>query len=364
MMDIETSSQSADDLYQPFSPKRIIMLFQDLIQYLLSKWLPIMLLALAFGIAGAIYSYLKDPTYTAEISFGLEEESPTATGGGISNRNGLSGFISALDNNEPFFSTTGNITELIKSRLLIEKTLLSKVVVGDQQILLADFFLDSLKFRRKWVTKNGIEGLDFSSDSISAFKMLQRNAILGSMYERLTTRFLKVEKKSPTSSILVVSCITEHELFSKLFLESLIQNVTQYYVETKTQRAKLNLVFLQRRVDSTRTAYLNASYGSAQFADANLNPGRQVGLVPGDRRQTDAQVLKETYVDLSRNLESARTLLLRNTPLFQYLDQPVLPLAINKLDMVKYFVLVALLGIFLGGIFFTVRYFFHSIMNN
>jgi hypothetical protein len=77
------------------------------------------------------------------------------------------------------------------------------------------------------------------------------------------------------------------------------------------------------------------------LADANLNPAFQTPTVGIQRKQTDITVLATAYGELLKNLELAKFNLLRETPLIQVIDTPLLPLENKKI------------GRLTGGIFFA-----------
>lgn len=313
-------------------------------RYLLSKWLVILAAALLFGVAGAAYSLTKKPQYIAEMTFVLDEEATQSPRSGISQ---LSEELGLGSDAGGVFSSPTNIAELMMSRLLIEKTLRSTVQVeGGKPLLLADFFLDSLDYREKWMKKSRFYHLDFLSKKTDKQEALFENGIMRSMYETLIAQDLKIDKKGKGTTIISVLCTSTHELFSKFFLEELMHTVTQYYIEKKTERAKMNVDFIQQRTDSIRHAYNIALYGRAEFSDAFFNPNRQLPMVTRERQQTDIQILRASYIELTRSLESAKTALMRDTPLIQYLDQPVLPLKALRSNMIKF----ALIGFFLGAL--------------
>src|SRR5262249_7124256 len=153
---------------------------------------------------------------------------------------------------------------------------------------------------------------------------LFENAIMANIYEVIKGTLIKINAKGQGSSIISVTCTSKHELFSKHFLEAWLNEVTQYYIDTKTQRSRINLELIQKRTDSVRTAYNGALYARATFTDAHLNPIRQTVNVSTERQQTDVQILKASYTELVQTLEVAKTNLMKDTPLIQYLDTPIL----------------------------------------
>ena len=342
-------SRVSDD----FSPKKFILQVQSMGGYLISKWLLILLFAVIFGIAGIIYVSTKDAVYTAEISFALDEEATQkAQNGFVELGEELGLGSSSVDASGALFGRMTNIVELMQSRLLIEKTLKSSVSINGKPLIFADFFLDSLKnYRSEWMEGAPYDHLVFNSKKDS----LAQNRILGVIHETLLKKYLKVERKGKETTIIAVSCNTENEAFSKYFLESLVKEVTNYYTDIKTQRAKTNLAFIEKRMDSIRPAYNSSLYGRAIFMDAHTNPVRQIATVSSEKQQTDVQILKAAYIELSRSLETAKIALVRVTPLIQYLDMPILPLKQSGSSGFKFFLVFFIIGAFLTSIFFFIR---------
>lgn len=335
-------------VFDEFSPKKFILQIRSVFRYLLSKWYIILGAGLLLGSAGAIYSFTKKPIYTAEITFALDE------GAAQSAKSEFSGLAEELGytpvmNAGGVFSSMTNIVELIKSRLLIEKTLRSKTTIDNHTLTFADFFLDSLDLRKKWMKNSPYPHANFSSTPGDRNELLYINGMLRNMYEVLRGQMISVNTKSKGTTIISVTLVTRHELFSKYFLEALMAEVTHYYIETKTQRSKLNLDFIQYRTDSIKQAYNAALYGRAVFTDANINSIRQTATIPGEKQQTDVQILKNSYIEMVNALEAAKTTLMRNTPLIQYLDTPILPLKKTGSRTMLYFIVLFILGSLIAG---------------
>lgn len=105
------------------------------------------------------------------------------------------------------------------------------------------------------------------------------------MYKKLSGQYLTIAQKSKGTSITAVTCISEHELFSKHFLEKLISEVTQYYIDAKTKRSKINLAIIEKRNDSVRKAYISSVYGRSAFTDADINVVRQTASAPVEKNK-------------------------------------------------------------------------------
>ncbi len=346
MIENTSTQQDTNRVFDEFSPKKLILQIQSTGSYILSKWIIILLVAVVFGITGYIYVASKNSTYVAEITFAMDEGASQSARSDFAQLSEQLGMGQVLEAGGIFSSTT-NIVELMRSRLLIEKTLRSTVTINGRSLLFADFFLDSLNYREKWLGDTSGHKLNLNAVKKSRQDSLFENNIIRNIYQVLTTQNIKIDTKGKGTSIISVTCTTENELFSKYFLEALIDKVISFYIDNKTQRAKLDVAFLQHRTDSIKNVFTGSLYGKAAFTDANINSVRQVGTVSGDRQLVDIQIQKTTYADLFRSLEIAKTTLMKETPLIQYIDFPILPLKMNSPGPLKMAILLFIVGCFI-----------------
>src|SRR5882672_10993541 len=167
--------------HQEFSPRKFLLQVQSAGRYIRSKWKMILLAGILAGLGGGVYSLFKKPVFVAEITFVLDEEATQAPRSGLSvlgEELGLGGADAG-----GVFSSPTNIAELMMSRLLVEKTLRSTVNVEGKKVLLADFFLDSLGYREKWMKKSPYYHLDFLSKKTDKREALYESGLMRSMYE-------------------------------------------------------------------------------------------------------------------------------------------------------------------------------------
>jgi hypothetical protein len=334
--------------FDEFSPKHILLLVNQSARYLLSKWIILLIAGAVSGLLYIAFSYAKKPKYTADFVFALDEGAVKSSSNSLTALSEELGFGPSYDAGGVFSSVT-NILELLQSRLLIEKTLKRSIAFGNKPVLFADFFLDSLEYRKKWMKGSSFEHIDFAKENPGREEEHFRNGILSNMYGTITSQFIKIDRKGKGTTLIQVSLTSEHEAFSKYFLEALIDEVSKYYIELKTYRSKLHLDFIQKRTDSMRDAYNQGLYGRSVLADANINPNRQIATVPGEKKQTDVQILRESYISLMKTLESERTSLMQETPLFQYLDKPLLPLKKTTNNLLVKFIIFFIIGSLLAA---------------
>jgi hypothetical protein len=142
----------------------------------------------------------------------------------------------------------------------------------------------------------------------------------------LTKTNLQVAKMDKKLAIVSVSFTGEDQWFAKNFTQILTQNVTEFYVETKTGQMRKNVKMMEHKVDSVKQALGRAMYGVASEVDGNQFLVRGVAKVPQAKKQLEIQVLSTMYGELIKNLELSRTMMAKDQPLIQLIDQPRFPL--------------------------------------
>lgn len=331
---------------EEISLKELILKIQEWYRYLLSKWKTILIAGIIGGCLGLAYSFIKKPIYTANLTFALEEKS--ASGGGLGAIATQFGFN--IGGSEGGAFAGDNLIELLKSRFIIEKTLLSEVEINGKKDLLVNRYIQFNELDKKWAENPVLSQLKFTTNKRDDFT-LQQDSVLGSIYKGIAENMLAVNKVDKKLSIVKVSISSKDELFAKYFSENIVKNVTDFYVETKTSKSRANISLLEFRVDSVRRELDAAMYGRAQFSDQNMGLVRQSAAVPKVKQDMKVQMLSTMYGELIKNLEFSKLALMREEPLIQIIDRPILPLEKNKLGKLK----ALIIGSFLIG-FFTIIY--------
>ena len=154
---------------------------------------------------------------------------------------------------------------------------------------------------------------------------------------------LVVSQKDKKISIISVDVKSVDELFAKSFTEAIAKEVSDFYVQSKSKKANLNMAILERQTDSIRQELNGAITGVAVANDNTfgLNSALNVQRVPSARRQVDVQANTAILTVLVQQTEMAKVTLRKETPLIQVIDRPILPLKKEKFGKGK--------GILLGG---------------
>ncbi|MEY4011039.1 MAG: hypothetical protein RIT22_163 [Bacteroidota bacterium] len=332
--------------------KELLEKAKEWYSYLLSQWKIIVLSGVVGAAIGLAYSISKKPIYTATLSFALEDEKSGGMGGALGLASSL-GFD--LGGSAGGMFTGGNLTELFKSRSMVEQTLMQPVLDGNDTISLAEMYIQTKEWREEWQEKPKLKTIQFPPLTKRKYFTREHDSIMGVMYEDLSKTSLTVAQKDKKISIISIDVKSENEAFAKAFSETLAKQVSDFYVDTKSRKARMNMNILQHQTDSIR-AELNGAITGVAVANDNtfmLNPALNVNRAPSAKRQVDVQANTAILTELVKQTELAKVTLRKETPLIQVIDRPILPLPKERFGKAK--------GIVLGGIlagFLVVLYLF------
>jgi hypothetical protein len=343
------------------SLKELIEKAKEWFSYLVSQWKIILLAGIIGAALGLAYSFSKKPLYTATLSFALEDEK---SGGGLGGALGLaSSFGIELGGGGSSIFTGSNLNELFKSRSMVEQTLLTPVNYNGKAISLAEMYIQENEWRESWENKPQFENIQFRPETNRKDFTRVHDSIMGVMYSDISKTGLTVGQKDKKIDIITIDVNSTNELFAKYFTEALVKNVSDFYVDTKSKKARMNMAILQKQTDSVRAALNGAITGVAVANDNTfmLNPALNVRRAPSARRQVDVQANTAILTELVKQNELAKVTLRKETPLIQVIDQPILPLKKEKFGKAKGIVLGGILAGFLTVLILIIRRIFKSL---
>jgi hypothetical protein len=321
---MENQVQETDEI----SIKELIQKAGEVISYLKTQWWKLMLLGLLGGVAGFFYAKTQKPKYTAKLTFALAESGDKMGGiGSIASQFG----VDLMGGGSAGAFSGDNLLELMKSRLLVEKTLLTAVDSAGKLKLLVNQYIDFNKPKKpKPRESDDPIPVYFTGNEEKQGYSLAQDSFLAKVSADLTKTNLEVAKMDKKLAIVSVSFTGEDQWFAKNFTQILTQNVTEFYVETKTGQMRKNVKMMEHKVDSVKQALGQAMYGVASEVDGNQFLVRGVAKVPQAKKQLEIQVLSTMYGELIKNLELSRTMMAKDQPLIQLIDQPRFPLEKKK----------------------------------
>jgi hypothetical protein len=343
------SQQNLPYPYEPeFSFKKMLSDRLDDLLYVLAFKKALTAVIIAGALAGAFVAWYSKPTYTARLTFVVDDTKAGGGAGGLSAIAGQFGVnIDALSGSTSILAGD-NIQELIKSRKLIKATLLTPY---DSTQTLADKYAAIYKLNKKWL-KHSADG------KITRFLVGGKNntRLQDSLLHEMTTLILegkfmiaKIDKKL---GFFEINTVMRDERLSQLFCVRMIKQSTDFFINTKTKRLRSNVERLEKRADSIGRL-LNYKTYAASVANNNaldVNPAYSTSTNASiEVKERDKVLLASVYSETVKNLEASKTMLAQETPTVQIVDDPELPLKKNYL---KYYVAIAI-GILLSVVAFA-----------
>ncbi|WP_162303813.1 Wzz/FepE/Etk N-terminal domain-containing protein [Paracnuella aquatica] len=340
-----------------YSINNISRITRLLISFLITKWW-LFIIAIILGICiGFGISSIQKPKYEAVSTFVLEEKSAGAGGlAGLASQFGLD--IGGMSSGGSIFAGD-NILDILRSRKIIQKVLLSKVGEGNKpEQVLADYFLDYSGWRKKWTTEGGLNKINYKDirhiDSLN----LWQDSVLNIIYDYIIEKSLYADRLNKKGTIIKVQITESDPLFAKLMTKRLVDEAGKLYLDIKTGTSTANINKMQRRADSLLALLNSKSYSVAASQMLDLNPGIRTATVPTEIGTRDKTVLATVYSEVTKNLEASKLILSQQTPIIQILDKPEWPLVDKRTKLLKLclisVVATTLILVFILGIQFIV----------
>lgn len=295
-------------------------------RYLVNKWWLVLLAALVGGLAGIWYAGKKPTTYTAKLSFILEERGAAA--GGLASLAGQFGFdLGGLSGGSGPLSAD-NVNLFLTSSSLTAETLLTPYDTA-RGLSLADRYAEVYELKKQWKKSPAIgKDVTFPSNATAPFSRLQ-DSLLQVLIERVSKDHISITKPDRKASFIEVSATTTDEMLSKFYCERLVNAAIERYIDVKTNRQAKNVSRLQARADSISALLNRKTYSSAaaQQQVLDINPAlRSMASVPAEVIGRDKVMLSTIYGEIVKNLEISKVALSQETPVIQIIDDVRLPL--------------------------------------
>lgn len=329
-MQSETNQiRSNESTEEVFSLQILLQGWRDDLLFALSYKKIIAFFILAGTLSGIGYAWIKHTTYSARLTFVVEE---AKSGGGsiASALAGQFGFdMSSLSGTSGILAGD-NVLELLKSRSLLKKTLLTPYSENTKSSI-ADEYATVYGWKEKWKEDSKINKLVNFPPNQEKFSRLE-DSLLQVIIKRIVEKELSIAKPDKKLGFFELQITNRGEILSKLLCERLLKITTDFYVETKTKRLTNNVMRLQRRSDSLGILLDKKTHTSAETNQFLLdaNPAYADPMVNAEISSRNKYIQGTIYAEIIKNLEASKTALIQETPTVQIVDSPELPLTENK----------------------------------
>ncbi len=336
---------------QTFSFRRMFTSAKAVFTYLFSKWLFVVVIAILGALAGILYAYLSKPKYTGELDFVLSDNSSQGSLSSLASQFGLD--LSGSGND--VFSQD-NVMVLMSSRKILSRALFKNL--PGKNLSLINLYIQTEKLDNKWKKNEHLKNAYPFPQDYKQLTPLQ-DSLFKELYSVINKNVFKIQQPDKKVNVFQVTTTYYNELFACYLTKYLVEEASIFYIETKTSIARQNLKMISHEADSLRARLGSNITSTAAAADQtlNLNLNYQVGRVPIQKSQADAAVTQAAYTEVIKNLEIAKITLAKAYPIYQIIDEPSLPLKMEKPGRLLTGILFATVAGLLAASFFAVKFF-------
>ena len=337
--------------------KDILIKLSEYKTYLFRKKFVIITISGFFLVLGIVFAISADKKYTAELTFVVEGQQ--GSGGNLGAMSGVAsqfGFDIGSSSRATF--SQNNILELLKSRGVVEAALMQNRKVNKTNDLLIEHYLYLNKIKDSWKKNKDIIPVSFHE-----ILTQDNDSVSGDVWRSIIEDKLVVELQSDDANIINLSYTSVNDEFAKIFVEALIEQMSEMYITYQTAQASNTLSFLNNRADSVFIELEIAEEEFAKVKDINQRIVKASGRLKELQLMRRVEVLSAMYLEIVKNLELSKLTLLNQTPIIQIIDKPILPLQVEAKSITALGLLGAFLGGFLSLFFFIFRKLFKDALS-
>lgn len=326
---------------------------------LISHKFKIIFLTIIASISGYFYASLKPITYTARITFVVEE----SKNGGLSSLGGLASLAGQfgvdVGNSGSGLFSGDNILLYFKSVDLSKEILLSKFDNSTSKTL-ADVYAETYKLKKSWKSNSKIGDIDFSKPK-SGMKLRISDSLLNSIIKVISEERFQISRVDKKAGFIEVKTTMQNEMLAKKYCQGIVDLAVKKFISIKIQRQKNTVDKLQSRVDSI-SKLLTQKTASGALLQTNsstmdINPLYKTNTAINlETTVRDKTMLGTIFASVVQNLEIAKFTLSQETPVIQIVDDAKLPLIVQKPKKAITGIVFSLFVFFITIVLITIKY--------
>lgn len=338
--------------------REVILTVRDYLRVVLRYWYLPLLGGLLLGGYRYYAAAVQPVRYEASISFLVSEE-PGKGGvglGSIFGQIGLGGSSGGGQNLE-------RVLAFSTSMRLVNHVLLDSVEIDGVGDLMANHIIRQQGLEEEWEMADAYGMTRLEHDSVPRMEQPERS-ILKAVYSYINFSEVPIidREVGETTGIIYLYVRTRNEELSYQLCNRLFERLSEFYTTESAGQSRASVVRLEQRADSLRGALNRAEYELASLYDTRLNTNSRRAQLRQAQLSREVGILSLAHGQVIANLETAKFALGGQTPFFQVMDVPYLPL--NRVRRPPW--PQALLGFALGAALVVlgicVRYFFRTVM--
>lgn len=296
---------------------------------LINKKLILFFILLGF-IIGIAYSYFSKDLFIAQYKFLIKDDRPKSLNGALASSFGFD--INAIDDLNLYQSN--NFPDLLKSRKVIENSLLKTVKKNNRVVTFADLYFNLFFSKSEINQKNYLFPAQLRRDLFSR----NQDSVFNLIYRDIVDNRLTIVRDKKNQNVFIAEFNSESEFFSINFLNTIFDVVLEDYLALKSSNIKL----LQDRILDLKketNVMLNSTNSSTNFI-SRLN----FDFFKSNEYNLELDLKIKILNNLTEQLEISKLNFLNNYQLIQTIDNPTIPLIRKKFN--------GLIVVFLSGFMF------------
>lgn len=327
------------DAEDEISLKELLQKAGEWWRYLKTQWWKIAIVGLIGGVIGFVYAWMQPVSYTAKVTFVVEEGKGGSSGlGGLASLAGQFGVDMGGGSGGGLLSGD-NILLYFKSPSLAREVLLTQYDSSSNQSV-ADVYASVYELKEAWGKNEKIGKIQFLPNGLGKNYTRLQDSLLQKMIESIITKQFAVSKTDKKAGFIDVSVTMQNEALAKVYCELIVRRAVDRYINIKTQRLKTTVDKLQIRVDSIANLLRQKTVSGASLQTSSstmdINPLYKTGTaVAVETTVRDKTMLATIFASVTQNLEMAKFTLSQETPVIQIVDSPMLPLNKKKSSRLK-----------------------------
>ncbi len=300
---------------------------QDLSWYGKAIWkrkFIILSVGLIFAVVSVFLSLNKPPLYIADKTFMVSDDE--GGGGGVASILGQFGLGGMGGGNYNY----QKILEIGTSNLILDQVLFEKAEIEDTTDFIANHIIRLENLHKNWNKDTFLFDFVFTQSNFNSKKGRVARKILesklkGDLSNPSSKRLVKITFGGE-SSILKISGQTKNPKLSIAIVETLYAKLSKFYIDKSIERQRETYEQLENKADSIYSLLSASELQFARSTDFNRGLVLTQDRIDYARSMRDIEMYSTMYSEVLKNKETAQFLLNSQTPFFQAIDSPYLPL--------------------------------------
>lgn len=341
------------------SLKDIIRYVREYSSEVWSKKWRIMCFSVVITTMYVAYNITRKPVYEGKLTFMVNDDE----GGGMSGVGAILGEFGLGGGGGGGNHNYNKILEISTSHNLLSKVIYDSASISGTKDLIGNHIIDLYFLNDVWMESAELRDFRFVSTTETSELDSKRERRTNIATKNLVS-LLRGNPKEPESkklvslnfdeesTILSLYTTTNNPELSVVIAEILYKELSKFYINKSIERQQSTYDALSFKADSLYDLLVGSEVSLANYIDRSKGVMLLKYKLPEARNQRKMEMYGAMYAEVLKNQQTAEFLLHSQTPYFQILDVPILPLnnsaTLSKIVSVIVFIVLVVLGVLIA----------------